>query len=278
MAAIANPKHRNLLVILTLTAFVAVACVATDGAQLRDGSRSPVDKAEGIYAALQEPVPQIALHHAIFDRPVQLSDARPVGVDHRGAPSTVPVKLVYASSGVVIGKDLRASRVDVGDTVALGDFIVGGVVENVGSTPVYLSFAGGGEVKLDRGDRLYVGTEARILEPPGAEGGVAASGDKPELLVVVDADGQGHMVFVDANGQVAFADGASPTLPSPSHCSLCNCSCSAGDSCAVTITPDTNSCSGLDGKRCRCTSGGSVGNLSSCTIVFEPCGSGGDTE
>lgn len=262
MAAIANPKHRNLLVTLTLTAFVVVACISTDGAQRRDGSRSRIEKADGLYAALQEPVPAIVLHQAVFGRPVQLSSVRPLGLDDRGALSAAPVALEYASSGVVIGKDHRAFRVDIGDAVAIGDFIVGGVVENVGSTSVYLFYADGGEIQLDPGERLYVGTEARILEPAGAEGGVAAREGVQEPVLHVDAD-----------GRAVLAPGPSPEV-APSHCAECKCQCSGNNcSCAITIGASIGfDCGKSNGTSCVCSSTCS-GRTQGCFLRFVPCAS-----
>lgn|GEM_PF-4778680 len=251
----------GLLLISALFVAGSVAAQVHSDDVSKSGSKTV--RGNGIYSALQEPVPPVVLHHAIFGRPVQISDARPVRTDNLDTAFDVSTVLVYASSGVVIGKDHRAIRVDPGDAVSIGDFIIGGVVENRGNSSLRLFLNGGGDIRLKAGERLYVGTEARILEPQGSQGGVAVGDDWTEPIL-----------HVDANGRAVLASGGSPRLAPPTHCAQCNCECSGNHcSCPITIAASINTdCGDSNGTTCECgTNPECVGRTKGCILTFVPC-------
>ena len=238
--------------------------VVAAGAQRSPERKAKTVMGDGLYAALQTSVPQVVLHHAVFGHSVQIASAEPTGLDAGGSPSRVPVVLRYASPGVVIGTDYRATRVDVADPVSVGDLIVGGVVENAGASAVLLMYSGGGEVRLSPGERVYIGAKARILEPPGAEGGVAMSQAESGLVLTQD----GFLL-----GGVAGEGGPEPIFK-PSHCVECSCECKGtGCSCSITIAAPTSTqnCNNTDNTACKCTGGACIGRTSGCFTIFVPC-------
>ncbi len=228
-------------------AVLAMGGVLLDSAmaQRSVADRVRVFKGEGLISALQEPVPPVVIHEAVFGRPVQLFGVQ--ALDAYGTEIGAVIELEAAGAGIVID-NFRAFRVDTGDRIEVGDFVVGGVVANAGETAVLLTFAGAHDIFLGPGERLYVGTEERLLR---------------------EADEKGS----------ALTAKATPKKPG-THCPVCSCTCTCTGGGHCTITYDTTSGADVcalgnsNGCVCPAVSGQpdcNSGTTSGCSRVFVPC-------
>jgi len=189
MAAIANPKHRNLLVILTLTAFVAVGLISSVALAQKEATTREAARASGkqrLSEVLPEKLGAFVLKTGA-DKDLEAADVaaflegeadldaivkllRPVDVvELTFAPMTVVgmskgkksgnaskagQPLLIAVSNVILD---NGAELKVGEPLFVGDTIVLGFVINTGKDDVILTTNAGEEVVVGMGVLLRAG-------------------------------------------------------------------------------------------------------------------------